>query len=138
MKTHQLTRNDLSEEGFGWYRSYLTSLDAKDLEAYGAFLAEDCVIFMNNDGPIAGKQAILGMLGPYWQSFGALEHDLLTILGDDRHFMLEALNHYGRLDGSRVTLRAVAITERGEDGLVKSARIYSDASPLFAKGGETG
>lgn len=131
MKTHQLTRNDLSEEGFAWYQRYLAALDAKDLDAYGAFLADDCVLFMNNDGPVKGKPAILDMLGPYWQSFGDLEHDLLVILGDDRHFMLEALNHYRRRDGGRVTLRAVALTERGDDGLVRQARLYTDASPLF-------
>lgn len=45
---------------------------------------------------------------------------------------LEALNHYTRRDGAIVTLRAVALTDRNEAGLVTSARLYTDTSPLFA------
>jgi hypothetical protein len=41
----------------------------------------------------------------YWVTFGSLEHDLLNIYGTDSAFMLEALNHYTRLDGNRVTLQ---------------------------------
>lgn len=133
MKTDRLTRNDLSHGGFAWYQRYLAALDAKDLESYGAFLADDCIMYMNNDGPIQGKAAILGTLGPYWQNIGDLEHDLLMILGDDRQFMLEALNHY-RKGGDATTLRAVAMTERGDDGKASAVRVYSDTSPLFAKG----
>ncbi|MEM8695395.1 MAG: nuclear transport factor 2 family protein [Pseudomonadota bacterium] len=134
MRTDKLKRNDLSGDAFGWYTRYLTALDAKDLDGYSAFLADDCIMYMNNDGPIAGKEAIRGMLGPYWQSIGDLEHDLLVILGSDDHFMLEALNHYTS-NGETTTLRAVAITKRNEDGLACAVRIYTDASPLFS--GET-
>ena len=133
MKTAQLVRNDLTPGVFAWYLDYLAAMDAKDLDRYGSYLADDCVMFMNNDGPVAGKAAILGMLGRYWQSFASIEHDLLTILGDDREFMLEALNHYRRLDGGAVTLRAVAVTARRDDGKVSAVRIYTDTSPLFAK-----
>ena len=132
MRTDRLARNDLSADGFDWYLRYLAALDAKDLDAYLAFFADDAELWMNNHGPVAGKAAIAGMLGPYWQSFGALEHDLLAILGDDREFALEAVNHYTRLDGSAVSLRAVAITRRDDRGLVRAARVYTDASPLFS------
>ena len=47
--------------------------------------------------------------------------------GDDRRFALEALNHYRRLDGGTVTLRAVAFTDRDEAGFVASVRLYTDA-----------
>ena len=131
METGNLTVNQLSPEGFAWYLSYLSSLDVKNLPIYSQFLADDCELYVNNMGPVKGKEAIVGMLGQYWPSFGSLRHDLLTILGDDRHFMLEALNHYTRLDGSPVTLRAVAITRRNDSGSVVSTRIYTDTAPLF-------
>lgn len=132
METKSLIVNQLSPAGFAWYLKYLAVLDAKDLASYGAFLADDCQFFINNNGPVQGKAAILGMLGQYWPSFGSLRHELLAILGHDQHFMLEALNHYTRLDGTAVTLRAVAITSRNTDGLVTSVRVYSDTAPLFA------
>ncbi len=131
MKTDKLARNDLSPAAYDWYRGYLAAMDGKDLDAYGGYLADDCVMFINNDGPVTGKAAILGMLGPYWQSFATIEHDLLTILGDDGEFMLEALNDYRRLDGDAVTLRAVAVTARRDDGQVASVRLYTDTAPLF-------
>lgn len=134
METKHLTVNQLSPEGFAWYLRYLAALDAKDLPVYAGFLADDCEFYLNNLGPIQGKSAIVALLGQYWPTFRTLRHDLLTILGSDRHFMLEALNHYTRLDGSPVTLRAVAITIRNEAGLVISARIYTDTTPLFSPG----
>ena len=70
-------------------------------------------------------------LAAYWQSFGTLEHDLLAILGSDRAFALEALNHYTTHDGRAVSLRAVAMTDRNEDGQAVAVRLYSDTSPLF-------
>ncbi|MEO1686062.1 MAG: nuclear transport factor 2 family protein [Cyanobacteria bacterium J06631_12] len=118
MKTDNLRINQLSPEGYEWYMNYLNALDAKDIERYGAFLAQDCTLFMNNAEPAAGKEAVLSGLSQYWQSFGDLEHDLLNIYGTDRSFMLEALNHYQRLDGKPVTLRAFALTDRNEKGTV--------------------
>jgi hypothetical protein len=38
------------------------------------------------------------------------------------------------LDGRRVTLRAVAFTDRNSEGEVSSVRLYSDTSPLFSEG----
>lgn len=132
MKTNQLRINALSTSGFAWYLSYLTALDAKDIEAYGAFLDDACVMYQNNTGPVEGKAAILAGLSQYWATFGTLEHDLLNIYGTDTSFMLEALNHYTRKDGTAVTLRAVALTDRNRDGRVTSIRLYTDAAPLFS------
>jgi hypothetical protein len=86
---------------------------------------------MNNVDPVVGLEAVRGGLDSYWQSFGELEHDLLNIYGTDERFVLEALNRYSTLDGREVTLRAVAFTDRNDEGLAKSVRLFSDTSPLF-------
>ena len=132
MKTDNLRINQLSDTAYQWYVSYLEALDAKNVDAYGAFLADDCVMQQNNAAPVEGKAAILTGLSQYWSTFGNLEHDLLNIYGTDTAFMLEALNYYTRKDGKPVTLRAVALTDRSEAGLVTSFRFYTDTSPLFA------
>lgn len=131
MKTDNLRVNQLSPAAYDWYRAYLQALDAKSLERYGTFLADDCVMQMNNDAPVRGKGAVLAALGQYWGTFGSLEHDLLNIYGTDTRFMLEALNHYTRRDGKAVTLRAVALTDRDAAGLVFSFRLYTNTTPLF-------
>lgn len=134
MRTDRLRMNQLSPEGLAWYLDYLAAMDRKDVAAYGGFLAEACELRINSAPPTIGKPAILQALGAYWQSFGSIEHDLENIYGDDRRFALEALNHYTRLDGKPVTLRAVACTDRDAAGLAASVRLYTDTAPLFAAG----
>jgi ketosteroid isomerase-like protein len=124
--------NLLSREAFGWYKTYLAAIDARDVNAYVAFLADEATMQFNNEAPIVGKDSVLAMLGGYWQSYAGLTHDLRNIYGDDQRFALEALNHYRRHDGKPVTIRAVAFTDRNEAGLVTSVRVYADASPVFA------
>lgn len=132
MKVDQLRINQLSDEAFDWYQQYLEAVDKRDIVAYSDFLSDGCVLTMNNEAPLEGKGAIIDSLGKYWQSFASLEHELLNIYGTDSNFVLEALNRYQRHDGVRVVLRAVAFTDRDASGLVSSARIYTDAGPLFS------
>lgn len=132
MKTDTLRTNQLSDEGYRWYLDYLTALDEKDIDAYAVFLAEDVELIMNNAEPVRGLDAVREGLSGYWQSFGDLEHELVNIYGTDDSFVLEALNHYTTADGRSVTLRAVAFTDRNDDGAVTSVRLYSDTAPLFS------
>lgn len=132
MKTDNLRINQLSPEAYQWYLSYLKVLDAKDIEGYGAFLSDDCVMQFNNSPTTQGKTVILKYLSQYWSTFGSLTHDLLNIYGSDSNFVLEALNHYQRQDGKTVILRAVAFTDRNAAGLVTSVRFYTDTTELFA------
>lgn len=132
MKTDRLRINQLSPKTYEWYLAYLQAVDTKDVEVYGTFLADDCVMQSNNNPPIRGKAAILQGLSDYWTTFDRLTHDLLNIYGIDSSFVLEALNHYERHDGKVVTVPAVAITDRNEAGLVTSIRLYTDTTPLFA------
>ena len=131
MITSNLRINQLSDDATKSYFDYLAVLDAKDIDTYATVLAEDVSIQFNNGPKVAGKQAVVGMLGEYWQSFQSLEHDLTNIYGSDTTFVLEALNHYERHDGQKVTVNAVAFTDKNSDGLVTSIRIYGDTSPLF-------
>ncbi len=132
MITSNLRINQLSPQRYREYLRYLQAMDARDIEAYGKFLADNVVVQFNNEPPMQGKEAAVGGLGPYWQSFTTIEHDLINIYGDDQNYVLEALNHYVRHDNKKVTVRAVAFTDVNADGLVDSVRIYHDVSPVFA------
>ncbi|MFN6526709.1 nuclear transport factor 2 family protein [Nostoc sp. ChiSLP03a] len=131
MKTDRLTINQLSPKTYEWYLTYLQAIDTKNIEVYGTFLADDCVMQSNNNPPIQGKAAILQSLSEYWITFDTLTHDLLNIYGTESSFVLEALNHYKRNDQKVITVRAVAITDRHETGLVTSVRLYTDTTPLY-------
>lgn len=133
MKTDSLRINQLSPAGFEWYLGYLRAIDEGDVDAYAARLADECELIQNNNPPVRGKAAIVGMLAQFWPAFRGMEHELLNIYGTDTRFVLEAWNHYTRHDGNKVSVRAVAFTDRDEaTGLVTSVRFYTDASPVFA------
>lgn len=132
MKTGNLRINQLSPKTYEWYLAYLEAMDSKNVERYGTFLADDCVMQFNNNAPVQDKGVIVQFLSDYWATFDSIEHDLLNIYGTDSAFVLEALNHYKRNDGNNVTLRAVAFTDRNEEGLATSVRLYTDTTPLFA------
>ena len=136
MRAEDLRINQLSPEAYEWYLSYLKVLDSKDVEGYVAFLSDDCMMQSNNNTPAQGKAIILNYLSQYWNTFGSLTHDLLNIYGSDSNFVLEALNHYTRLDGKPVTVTAVAFTDRNAAGLVTSVRFYTDTTPVFASNDE--
>ncbi len=132
MKTDNLKTNQISHEAYTWYLGYLVAIDDKNIVKYGTYLADDCIMIQNNQEPVRGKTVILAGLAKYWQAFRNLEHELLNIYGNDSAFALEALNHYERHDGGKVTVRAVALTDRDEKGLVKHFRFYTDVTPVFA------
>ena len=94
MRTDKLRINQLSPNIYEWYLAYLQAVDTKNVEVYGTFLADDCVMRSNNNPPVEGKAAILQGLSYYWSTFNSLTHDLLNIYGTDSSFVLEALNHY--------------------------------------------
>ena len=136
MDLDKLRINQLSDDGWTWYQAYLTALDAYDVDGYASFLADDVSVRFNNDDSLTGLATVREGLSRFWSSITgmgyALVHEPLNIYGDDRHLVLEALNHYGRPGTPRVTVRATAWTDRGEDGKVTSVRLYQDLSALYA------
>jgi ketosteroid isomerase-like protein len=138
MELGKLRINQLSEDGWAWYQRYLTVLDAYDVDGYADFLADDVTVRFNNDEPLTGLAAARNCLQGFWGSITgmgcALVHEPLNIYGDDRHLVMEALNHYDRPGSPRVTVRATAWTDRGENGKVTAVRLYQDLSPLYTGG----
>lgn len=135
MKTEQLGRNDLSPAGFIWYGNVLEAIDQRDVEAFSGYLAEDCVLQLNNSPPVRGKSAIVLMLQPLWERIDGLEHDLINIIGSDHHFALEAEHHY-RIEGRDVVVRAAAFTDRDDNGKVRSMSLYYDTEQLRGTGAD--
>jgi ketosteroid isomerase-like protein len=129
---NELKINQLSSAAFAWYQEYLNAVDSVDTERYGQFLADDCEFQFGNNPIVKGKQAILEGLKKFWATYDSEEHILHGITGQDNYFALEATNVYQRKDGKKVSIPAVAITERNDQGLAKSIRVFIDIAPLYA------
>ena len=136
MDLTELRINQLSTEGWAFYQRYLDVLDRYDIDAFGEFLADDVSVQFNNADPMVGKQTAVAGLGGFWTSIAdmgfSLVHEPHNIYGSDDHYVLEALNHYDNDSGRRVTIHAVAFTDRDADGQVTSIRVYQDLAPLYA------
>lgn len=128
----ELKINQLSPEAFAWYQQYLDAVDSVDAERYGQFLTDDCEFQFGNNPVVKGKQAILEGLKQFWAAYDGEEHILHSIMGRDNYFALEATNIYQRKDGKKVSIPAVAVTERNDEGLAKSIRVFIDIAPLYA------
>jgi ketosteroid isomerase-like protein len=132
MKTNELKVNQLSSRAYEWYLTYLNAMDNLDIDAYAAFLAEDCEMQFGNNPVVKGKKDVVEGLKAFWAMIDGDEHNLQNIFGDDRNFVLEAFNTFKRKDGKTVTIPAVAITERNAEELVTSVRLFMDIAPIFA------
>ncbi len=139
MELGSLRVNQLSDAGWAWYQQYLAVLDAYDLEGYATFLAPEVSVQFGNDEPLRGREDVTAGLGAFWGSVTGLGwhllHEPLNVYGEDSRFVLEALDHYDRADGPRVTVRATAWTDRRDDGPVTSVRLYQDVSSLYTPRG---
>ena len=75
-------------------------------------------------------------MGAFWASIQqmgySLVHEPLNVYGTDEHYVLEALNHYDRDGEDRVTIHAVAFTDREDERHVSSIRVYQDLAPVYA------
>ncbi|MEO0882426.1 MAG: nuclear transport factor 2 family protein [Pseudomonadota bacterium] len=131
MKLDSLTRNDLSPDGFAWLQSYLGTIDARDIEAYGDFLADDCSLRMNYIPVMDGKANVLMMLGSIWTSLADMVHEPLMILGDDHDFALETIHHYTIPSGKQTPIPATEFISRNAAGRVNRIRIYCNADTAY-------
>jgi ketosteroid isomerase-like protein len=136
MDITNLRTNQLSDKGWVEYQRYLAVLDDYDVDGFAAFLADDVSVQFNNDDPMTGIGTVVAGLGGFWASIQdmgySLVHEPINIYGADDRYVLEALNHYEHAERDRITIRAVAFTDKNPDGKVTSIRIYQDLSPLYA------
>lgn len=127
--------NQLGDEAWSAYQEYLEVLDRYDIDRFANFLSDDVRVQFNNDEPLTGKDTAVQGMGGFWASIQdlgyGLTHEPWNIYGTDDHYVLEALNHYDRPDGRRITIHAVAFTDRDDAGLVTSIRVYQDLAPLY-------
>jgi len=96
-------------------------------------LSDDCTMQINNNPLINGKDQIINHLISLWASYKEDAHDLLNIYGTDSSISSEIVNHFTLHDGKEITINAVACTDRNEEGILTSVRLYADFSPLFSK-----
>jgi ketosteroid isomerase-like protein len=127
-----LRTNHLSGAAFDWYASYLAAFEARNIERYLSYLAEDCVVQTNSRMPLYGHAGLRDPVQRYFEAY-AVVHDLLNIYGDDNQFAAEMLTHYTPRGASKpISIPTVSIYDRAASGTIHAMRHYVDDTPLSA------
>jgi hypothetical protein len=125
-----LQTSQLSDPAFEWYRRYLETFESRNIDAFLAYLAEDCVVQSNSRMPYYGRDSLKEPLKRYFEAY-TVTHELLNIFGDDRRFGTEMLTHYASRRGEETIIVPTAtFYDRDRDGMVQSMRHYVDDKPL--------
>ena len=106
------------------------SIDAKNTEAFMAFLTDDAVYRFGNADPIQGKPAITESVRGFFDSIQGLSHSLEGSWESGNTVICHGTVTYTRLGGSTLTIPFADILTVG-DGLISDYLIFADASALY-------
>lgn len=108
------------------------SIDAKDSDAFLAFLTRDATFRFGSAPEVRGHDAIRAGVDGFFTTIAGSRHALKNVLGDDGTLVCEGEVTYRRHDGSELTLPFTNVF--GLDGkLISHYKIYIDIAPLYAE-----
>jgi limonene-1,2-epoxide hydrolase len=108
-----------------------SAIDAKDTDAFLAYLAEDGV-FQYGAAPVArGREQVRAAVDGFFSSIDGLSHELTNVFPGDGAMACEGRVTYRRHDGSEITLPFCNVFILDEDRIAEY-RVYIDIAPLYA------
>ena len=114
----------------GWARLF-AAIDARDADAFAAFLTEDGEFRFGNAPPVLGRAAIRAAVAGFFAAIGGCRHRLIASWTGPGTAVCEGEVTYTRHDGSTLTVPFVNVFEL-RSGRIRSYRIYIDNGPLFS------
>jgi len=114
----------------GWARLF-AAIDARDADAFAAFLAEDGEFRFGNAPPVHGRAAFRAAVAGFVAAIGGGRHRLLASWTGPGSAVCEGEVTYPRHDGSTLTVPFANVFALA-GGRIRSYRIYIDNGPLFS------
>jgi ketosteroid isomerase-like protein len=107
------------------------AIDARDAQAFAAFLAEDAEFRFGNAPPVCGREAIEAYVGAFFEALGGISHrvEALWITGD--RLACHGEVRYERRDGSALTVPFANVLYLEGDRVARYL-VFIDNSALFA------
>jgi limonene-1,2-epoxide hydrolase len=115
-----------------WVAALFASVDAKDLERWSAFLADEVCFRYGSNPEIRGKAAVGDAARAIFASFSALEHRIEEIVAAGASVMCRGCVTYTLADARRVSLPFANVFHLDAQGLIGDYLIYIDPTPLLA------
>lgn len=107
------------------------SIDARDTEAFLAYLADDAVFRFGSAPAMQGHAAIRAGVDGFFSSIAGSRHVLKRVLSDQATLVVEGEVSYRRHDATELTLPFTNVFEL-DDALISHYKIYIDIAPLYA------
>jgi hypothetical protein len=131
MRTDNLTKNQLSEEGLNWLKNAYATIDARDEASNHKLYAGNSEVIFGNRPAVKGAENVIDMFRHFWTTIKGYSHSIISVYGRDDAFAAETVVTYFRLNGTSVDIPAVTVIELNEQKKIRSMRIFIDIAPLF-------
>lgn len=113
-----------------WIRDYYDMVDGFNAVGMVERFAEDGTFKLANLPAARGRAEIAAGNRAFWDTIGGLRHDFTRRYSDGPVDILEADVTYTAKSGGTVTVPAIAVLERNDEGLITASRSYLDMAPL--------
>lgn len=117
-----------------WVEQTYEAFDAKDVDTFVAQLTPGAMVRFGNGEPLAGRVAIRGAVGEFFDAVGTVSHAFTAQLRVDDTLVVEEMVTVTRRDGSATVVLPAATVYELTEGKAERMQTYIDVSPLFAPG----
>lgn len=116
-----------------WLEELFASIDARQTQAFAAFLSEDASFRYGSNPDVRGRAAIAAFVDQIFASFSASSHRLQRYWDTAGCRIAQGVVTYTRLDGSKVSLPFCNVLTM-QDELVTNYEIFIDPTPMMSPG----
>jgi hypothetical protein len=108
------------------------AIDAKDVDGFASFLAEDSEFRFGSAPAVTGRDAIAAAVSEFFATIDGLTHSVTKVWRDPSSLVCEGEVCYRRHDGSEIIIPFVDVFEC-RNNLIWKYKIYIDIGPLYAE-----
>ena len=114
-----------------WTDELVRTIDAKDPDAFVAFLTEDGAFRFGNNPPACGRPAVRDAVAAFFSSVRALRHTVRDVWAHPDAVVMHGEVTYTRHDGSELTLPFANVLKM-QGTLVREYLVFADVSRLWS------
>lgn len=113
-------------------REVFRRVDAFSSAEFAGLFAPDGNLVFGNGDPMTGPAAIEVGVAGFSGAIKGVRHEIVNEWHEQGNTVLELTVTFDRLDGKQVTIPAVTIFHRRDDGLIDDYRVFFDVAPVYA------
>lgn len=118
--------------GVDFVRDVFRRVDTFDAAQFAELFAPQGRLVFANGDPTYGPAAAEASTGGFFSTIRGISHKLVGEWHQGATSVADVETTYDRVDGKKVTLAAVSIMHRREDGLIDDYRVFFDVAPIYA------